>query len=89
MSFTIQRTVPVIKTYPALLGAAIKGTDEVLSVTYSVTSLVELTDSYGVAQYSVTPEGASLKGTGTIEFTYSGSGNPFEEAEEALKASLS
>lgn len=89
MSFVVTKTVPCVKSYPALNGAAIKGDDETLEITYAITSLVALTDTYAVAEYSVTPTGAALAGKGNIEFTYSGSGNPLEEAETALKAAVS
>ncbi|WP_142478575.1 hypothetical protein [Klebsiella oxytoca] len=89
MSFTTEMTVRPVKVYHQLLGAAIHGEEEVLKVTYAVTSLVQLTGTTGVAEYTVTPEGAELTGTGSIEFEYSGKGNPLEEAEEALRESLS
>lgn len=89
MSFTKQMTVKPVKVFHPLLGAAIQGEEEVLSVTYTVTSLVQLTGTTGVAEYTVMPEGAELAGTGSIEFEYSGKGNPLEEAEEALRESLS
>lgn len=88
MSFSVQKKVTPVKTYPSLLGAAIRGKEEKITVTYTVTSIVSLTDKIAVAEYSVSPEGASLCGVGNFEFLYSGSGNPLEEAEEALKDSL-
>ena len=88
MAFTISKTVPCVKSYPALLGAAVKGEEETLQVTYAVTSLVSLFGNQGVAEYSVTPEGFDHSGSGVLEFEYSGTGNPFEEAEAALKVTL-
>ena len=42
----------------------------------------------GVAEYTVTPEGAAMSGRGELPFVYSGTGNPLEEAEEELKEGL-
>lgn len=88
MSFEIKKTVTPVIVYNALAGAAIKGKEETLKVKYTVTSLISLTDSAGIAEYTIEPENASLFGSGVIEFEYSGSGNPLEEAEAALKLSL-
>lgn len=89
MSFTKQMTVKPVKVYHQLLGAAIQGEEEVINVTYTVTSLVSLTGTTGIAEYTVMPDGADLEGCGNIEFEYSGTGNPLKEAEEELKESLS
>ncbi|HHT0212114.1 TPA: hypothetical protein ACTW3P_001839 [Klebsiella michiganensis] len=89
MSFTMKMSVRPVKVYHQLLGAAIQGEEEVLKVTYTVTSLVQLTGTTGVAEYTVMPEGAELAGSGSIEFEYSGNGNPLDEAEGALRQSLS
>ncbi|MEW9344360.1 hypothetical protein AB2709_14425 [Klebsiella quasipneumoniae] len=84
MSFTLQKTVTPVKTYPSLRGAAINGEEESHAVVYSVTS-VSLSGNHAYAEYTVTPEGASFSGNGVFEFTYSGEGNPTEEAERKLK----
>ncbi|MFK1621071.1 hypothetical protein [Klebsiella pneumoniae] len=88
MSFSVEKTVAPIKSYPSLMGAAIRGARETLTVTYAVTSIISLMGSTGIAEYSVTPEGADFSGTSTIEFQYSGTGNPLDEAEEALKTTI-
>ncbi|HBW2812212.1 TPA: hypothetical protein MEW06_001567 [Klebsiella pneumoniae] len=88
MSFSVEKTVAPVKSYPSLMGAAIRGEREALSVVYAVTSIISLAGSTGIAEYSVTPEGAELSGMGTIEFQYSGTGNPLDEAEEALKLNV-
>lgn len=89
MSFSVKKSVAGVKNYPSLMGAAIRGELETLTVVYEVTSIISLAGSAGLAEYSVTPEGAELSGAGRIEFEYSGKGNPLDEAEEALKESLS
>ncbi|CAH5317439.1 MULTISPECIES: hypothetical protein [Klebsiella] len=89
MSFSVKKSVAGVKNYPSLMGAAIRGERETLTVVYAVTSIISLAGSTGLAEYSVTPEGAELSGAGRIEFEYSGKGNPLDEAEEALKESLS
>lgn len=88
MSFSVEKTVAPVKSYPSLMGAAIRGERETLTVVYAVTSIISLVGNNGIAEYSVTPEGADLSGTGTIEFQYSGTGNPLEEAELALKTTI-
>lgn len=88
MPFTITKSVPSIKTYPSLLGVAKRCESENLEVTYTISSIVSLTNTYGVAEYTVSIPDADLQGTGTIEFAYTG-GLPFEEAENFLKQSLS
>ncbi|MFB5953035.1 hypothetical protein, partial [Klebsiella pasteurii] len=80
--------VTPIKVYHSLLGAAIAGESEEISVTYEVTSILSLSDLVGVAEYTVTPEGAAMSGRGEIPFVYSGKGNPLEEAEEELREGL-
>ncbi|WP_370607519.1 hypothetical protein [Klebsiella pneumoniae] len=62
MSFTIKKTVTPLKVYHSLLGAAIAGESEEISVTYEVTSILSLSDLVGVAEYTVTPEGAAMNG---------------------------
>ncbi len=85
----MKMSVRPVKVYHQLLGAAIQGEEEVLSVVYTITSLVSLTGTSGIAEYTIMPDGADLEGCGNIEFEYSGTGNPLKEAEEALKESLS
>lgn len=71
MSFTIKKNVTPIKVYHSLLGAAIAGESEEISVTYEVTSILSLSDLVGVAEYKVTPEGAAMSGRGELPFVYS------------------
>ncbi|WP_241183388.1 hypothetical protein, partial [Klebsiella michiganensis] len=85
---TIKKIVTPIKVYHSLLGAAIAGESEEISVTYEVTSILSLTDLVGVAEYTVTPAGAAMSGRGELPFVYSGTGNPLEEAEEELREGL-
>jgi hypothetical protein len=88
MSFIVSSSVTPMKVYNSLKGAAIVGAAETIDVTYEVTSILSLSGTTGVAEYTVTPEGASLSGTGQIEFTYSGTGNPITEAEAALQTAM-
>ncbi|MFB5952791.1 hypothetical protein, partial [Klebsiella pasteurii] len=80
--------VTPIKVYHSLQGAAISGESEEISVTYEVTSILSLSDLIGVAEYTVTPEGAAMSGRGELPFVYSGTGNPQQEAEEELRQGL-
>ncbi|QLT08175.1 hypothetical protein HV299_07190 [Klebsiella grimontii] len=88
MSFSVKKTVTPLKVFSSLLGAAIRGDSEEINVTYEITSIISLSGTEGVAEYSVEPEGAAMTGRGEFPFIYSGSGNPLEEAENALRDSL-
>lgn len=88
MSFSVTKTVSGVKTFPSLGGAAIKSEEETLNVVYEITSILSLSGLNGVAEYTVTPDGCNLSGTGILEFTYSGTGNPITEAETVLQESL-
>lgn len=87
MSFTIQKQVPVTKTYPTLQNAVKQGGEELLDVTYSISSIISLKDEAGIAEYTVSIGSPGEAGTGIIDFVYLG-GDPFTAAEEALKAAV-
>lgn len=89
MSFTIQKTVTPLKVYTSLLGAAARGDEEVVAVTYSIVSIISLIGTTCVVEYSVDLDNGAMSGRGEFSFAYSGAGNPLEEAEEELKMSLS
>ncbi|MEH1185413.1 hypothetical protein V7I35_26450 [Klebsiella michiganensis] len=88
MAFTLVKSVTVLKQCPSLCNATLAPEQEDITITVSVTSLESLSGAFGTVNYSITPEGGAA-GRGMFDFTYSGTGNPIDEAEAALKASLS
>ncbi|HBX2475690.1 TPA: hypothetical protein MHT80_27815 [Klebsiella pneumoniae] len=88
MSFQKVITVKSIKNYDALGGMKMPGADEEMTVTFSAEALVSLVGSLCTVRYSMTTDGALSPGYAEIEFQYSGTGSPLEEAEAALKSAL-
>ncbi|HBS6225002.1 hypothetical protein ACR9Z5_17435 [Klebsiella pneumoniae] len=86
MSFTLSKTVSVSKSYPDLFLEIANGT-ETLDVTYEVTN-VTVNGTVGRAEYTVTTGGVTSGSVRHYDFTYSGTGNPTQEAETALKSSM-
>lgn len=89
MSFQKKITVTPVKNYDALGGMKIPGETEELTVTLSAEALVSLVGSLCTVRYSMTTDGALSPGYAEIEFQYSGTGSPLEEAEAVLQSSLS
>ncbi|EMX1847313.1 hypothetical protein AAGL43_002981 [Klebsiella quasipneumoniae] len=87
MSFQKTITVTPVKNYDALGGMKMPGASEELTVTFSAEALVSLVGTLCTVRYSMTREGALSPGYGEIEFQYSGTGSPLDEAESALKVS--
>lgn len=83
MSFTLTKVLRVNKSYPDLLLEVADGTEEV-GVTYEVIA-VELNGNTGKAGYVVSVGGVTSAQVKSIEFNYSGNGNPSNEAGMALK----
>ncbi|HBX7973008.1 TPA: hypothetical protein MIG94_01360 [Klebsiella pneumoniae] len=88
MSFQKKITVTPVKNYDALGGMKIPGETEELTVTLSAEALVSLVGSLCTVRYSMTTEGALSPGYAEIEFQYSGTGSPLEEAEAVLRVAL-
>ena len=88
MSFQKKITVTPVKNYDAFGGMKMPGADEEMTVTFSAEALVSLVGSLCTVRYSMTTDGALSPGYAEIEFQYSGTGSPLEEAETTLKASL-
>ncbi|WP_373392783.1 hypothetical protein ACEPRU_17840 [Raoultella ornithinolytica] len=84
MSFTLIKLLRVNKSYPDLLLEVADGTEEV-GVTYEVIT-AELNGNTGKAGYTVSVVGVTSAQVKSIEFNYSGNGNPVTEAEMALKS---
>ncbi|ENQ2789124.1 hypothetical protein [Klebsiella pneumoniae] len=88
MSFQKTITVTPVKNYDALGGMKVAGASEELKITFSAEGLVSLVGSLCTVRYSMTTEGVASPGYGEIEFQYSGTGSPLDEAEAALKSVL-
>ena len=90
MSFTLSKLVTPNKVYPALGGLVLPGVSETISILYTVEAVISITDTgLCTVRYSQESDGSESPGYGYYEFTYSGSGNPLTEGEEALKKYLS
>ncbi|HDG9773022.1 TPA: hypothetical protein PGG59_001330 [Raoultella planticola] len=87
MSFTISKTVRKCAYYPDL-GIQEASEEITVNVNYEVTGIKNLYAPLGIATYSMSTEGCSVAGERDFEFEWSGSGNPLETAETALRAHL-
>lgn len=90
MSFIFETKVSFIHVAPALGGLAIdRGETEKLNITYAAARLDYLMpDNRCGMVFDISVDGAVTKGSLLHEFAYSGTGNPFEEAERSLKIEL-
>lgn len=87
MSFTISTTTDERVCYPKL-EVTLPSTVATIEVTYEVTGLTGLSGTTATAQYFATVNG-TRSSVLSFTFEYSGTGNPIDEAEAALQASLS
>lgn len=86
--FTLSQTIKSVSAYPSLgLVDPSSGGDETVDVKYEVVSLDSLVGSTARVMYTI-QVGSSGKSFNYFEFEYSGVGNPFTEAEDALKQKL-
>lgn len=90
MSISVTHIVRKSVSYPEF-GAACALTSEYKEVTYTAKALLGLNSATALAQVSfdVNIEGVESVGVYYFSFTYSGAGNPLDEAESALIAYLS
>lgn len=87
--------MPVTKTisaktrsfYPEV-GIAVDSEEQSIEVTYTVISVTINADLSASARVRTQITGYDDTSEISVQFTYSGSGNPIEEAEVALKTSL-
>lgn len=87
MSFTLQVTTDKKSSYP-LFNVVEDSISITVDATFTISKISSLVGNTCIAEYLVTINGKQ-GAANTFEFTYSGSGNPLDEAEVALKASLS
>lgn len=87
MTIIIKQTLSREINYPSL-GVTSPGGNEVIDVTYSVTSIKNFDGDTVTAAFSVDIGGYQSRFPYEFTFKYSGSGNPLDEAESALAASL-
>lgn len=84
MSFTQDIKTTYKKIYSELGAAASEDIEEVVSVTFDVTSVSLDSLSNATASFSTTINGITNKGYGILEFISKGEKSLMEEAEEAL-----
>lgn len=87
MSVTIRRELEKQITYPGLRLTVPGGTESV-DVTYTATGISNFDGTNVTALFSVTVGNEKGPFDYSFTFLYSGSGNPLDEAEPALKAAL-
>ncbi|EPK6236177.1 hypothetical protein QFZ92_003257 [Klebsiella michiganensis] len=88
--------MPVTKTisaktrtfYPEV-GLIVDAENKTIEVTYTVLSVIVSSDLSATARVRTQITGYDDTSEISVQFTYSGSGNPIREAEAALKESLS
>ncbi|HCM6519001.1 TPA: hypothetical protein N3459_005718, partial [Klebsiella pneumoniae] len=87
MSVTISRVLEKQTTYPGLRLTVPGGTESV-NVTYTATGISNFDGTNITALFSVAVGDEKSPFDYAFTFQYSGSGNPLDEAEPALKAAL-
>ncbi|HBW8444051.1 TPA: hypothetical protein GM641_13450 [Klebsiella pneumoniae] len=88
MSFTVTKEVKELVSYPEL-GASCLLVTVSKEVTYAAKRLVSLSDAGAQALFDVYVGDSVTPGEYYHTFSYSGTGNPLEEAESSLQALLS
>ena len=88
MSITVTQNIKVTPQY-AGLGIAVSGDTQSLSVTYSLSKITSFDGSMVTAEFVQSINNIDLSEPYRFMFKYSGSGNPLDQAEPALKAYLS
>ncbi|WP_301620335.1 hypothetical protein [Klebsiella africana] len=88
MSFTVTKDVQELVSYPEL-GASCQLVTVSKEVTYSAKRLVSLSDAGAQVLFNVNVGDSFTPGEYYHTFSYSGTGNPLEEAESSLQVLLS
>ncbi|EPY5534689.1 MULTISPECIES: hypothetical protein [Klebsiella pneumoniae complex] len=87
MSVTIRRELEKQITYPGLR-LTVQGGTESVNVTYTATGISNFDGTNVTALFSVAVGNEKSPFDYSFTFQYSGSGNPLDEAEPALKTAL-
>ncbi|BAS41040.1 hypothetical protein KOJKO3_c3026 [Klebsiella oxytoca] len=87
MSFTVTKEVKELVSYPEL-GALCQLVTVSKEVTYAAKRLVSLSDAGAQVLFDVYVGDSVTPGVYYHMFSYSGAGNPLDEAEGSLKESL-
>ena len=88
MSFTVTKEVKELVSYPEL-GASCQLTTVSKNITYTAKRLVSLSDAGAQVLFNVSVGDSLTPGEYYHTFSYSGTGNPLEEAESSLQVLLS
>lgn len=88
MSFVLTRTLAT-RTIYTQLGIYVDAGEKEVSVAYIAREIISLSAGAAVAAFDVVISDTPLISEVVHQFTYSGQGNPLEEAETSLLASLS
>ena len=87
MSITVTQQIIKSTDYGSL-GVITDLTPASVDVTYSVNSLTSLSDQNATATFDVQIGGLPTSKRLTFQYKYTGTGNPLDQAEEALKSYL-
>lgn len=89
MPFSVTQKLTGRLKYPSI-SVEMAGVEQEVVVTYEVLSIsINAEDLSCIATVQSSVEDCLYKGVTEFRFTYSGSGNPIEEAEKSLKSSIS
>lgn len=88
MSFVLTRTLAT-RTIYMQLGIYVDAGEKEVTVAYIAREIISLSAGAAVAAFDVVIPDTPLISEVVHQFTYSGQGNPLEEAEASLLASLS
>lgn len=87
MSVTINKDIVITKVYGDL-GSVTDSTATSVDVTYEVARLVDFDGENATAEFTVSVGNVNTGQTTRLLYQYSGTGNPLDQAEEALKEAL-
>lgn len=87
MSFNIQKEVDVSQSYPDFALQISEG-KEMVTINYEVISLENLLAGEATINYTSSIDGVKSPLIFQFSFKYSGTGNPLDEGEQALKKYL-
>lgn len=88
MSITLTKKLNELVSYPEI-GVACQPSKVTKEVTYSAKRLISLSEGNAQVLFEVSVGDSVIQGEYFHMFSYSGTGNPLDEAEESLKNSLS
>ncbi|HHT0132526.1 TPA: hypothetical protein ACTW38_004820 [Klebsiella michiganensis] len=87
MSITVKQTIVQQVSAPSL-GIIISESEISVDITYTAKSVMFLSGDMATVEFETSVEGGLQVGSRVIDCSYSGNGNPLDEAEAGLKAKI-